>query len=179
MIGSNPDFFLKQKMASDKSKNLDAIDPRALEHYLAHSAIPRGCTRCARIIAPAPMPISNRQSGSRCWKEDHHPDAGIVGRCRNRTCRGDAAGYLEELGDHVQGAPVDSDHFLNGGESGCDGEDVAEFFLGDRLVRSTQRRCAPSPWGEVGVRGYGLSMSLKPLTRIASGDAIRPLPMER
>jgi len=36
LIGGNPDFFLKQKMASQtKSKNLDAIDPRALEHYLA------------------------------------------------------------------------------------------------------------------------------------------------
>ena len=35
LIGGNPDFFLKQKMASQtKSKNLDAIDPRALEHYL-------------------------------------------------------------------------------------------------------------------------------------------------
>ena len=36
LIGSNPDFFLKYKMASQtKSKNLDDIDPRALEHYLA------------------------------------------------------------------------------------------------------------------------------------------------
>ena len=36
LIGGNPDFFLKQKMASQtKSKNLDAIDPRALAHYLA------------------------------------------------------------------------------------------------------------------------------------------------
>src|ERR1700733_2986833 len=36
LVGSNPDFFLKQKMASQtKSKTLEAIDPRALEHYLA------------------------------------------------------------------------------------------------------------------------------------------------
>jgi haloacetate dehalogenase len=36
LIGGHPDFFLKQKMASQtKSKTLDAIDPRALEHYLA------------------------------------------------------------------------------------------------------------------------------------------------
>src|SRR6202021_1555312 len=35
LIGGNPDFFLRQKMASQtKSKNLDAIDPRALEHSL-------------------------------------------------------------------------------------------------------------------------------------------------
>jgi haloacetate dehalogenase len=36
LIGGNPDFFLRYKMASQtKSKNLDAIDRRALEHYLA------------------------------------------------------------------------------------------------------------------------------------------------
>src|SRR4030095_670021 len=36
LIGGAPDFFLKQKMASQtKSKNLDAIDSRALQHYLA------------------------------------------------------------------------------------------------------------------------------------------------
>ena len=36
LITGNPDFFLKFKMASQtKSGTLDAIDPRALEHYLA------------------------------------------------------------------------------------------------------------------------------------------------
>src|SRR5215469_7085626 len=36
LISGAGEFFLKQKMASQtKSKTLDAIDPRALEHYLA------------------------------------------------------------------------------------------------------------------------------------------------
>src|ERR1700736_3947578 len=36
LISGAPDFFLKKKMASQtKTKTLDAIDPRALEHYLA------------------------------------------------------------------------------------------------------------------------------------------------
>jgi haloacetate dehalogenase len=36
LIGGNPDFFLKQKMASQtRTKDLSALDPRALEHYLA------------------------------------------------------------------------------------------------------------------------------------------------
>src|SRR5262245_11058757 len=36
LISGNPDFFLKFKMASQtKSRTLDEIDPRALEHYLA------------------------------------------------------------------------------------------------------------------------------------------------
>jgi haloacetate dehalogenase len=36
LVASNGEFFLRQKMASQtKTKTLDAIDPRALEHYLA------------------------------------------------------------------------------------------------------------------------------------------------
>jgi haloacetate dehalogenase len=36
LIGGHPDFFLKQKMASQtRTGTLDAMDPRALEHYLA------------------------------------------------------------------------------------------------------------------------------------------------
>jgi haloacetate dehalogenase len=78
LIGGAPDFFLRQKMASQtKKKNLDAIDPRALQHYLAAFRDPSRCTRCARIIAPAHQPITRstrpiamglRRSPSRCWR---------------------------------------------------------------------------------------------------------------
>ncbi len=79
LIGGAPDFFLKEKMASQtKSKTLDAIDPRALEHYLAPFRDPSvACMRCARTTAPAPMPITRstrrisrpaRKSRSRCWR---------------------------------------------------------------------------------------------------------------
>jgi haloacetate dehalogenase len=77
LISGNPDFFLRYKMVSQtKRKTLDAIDPRALEHYLAAFRDPSGCMRCARITAPAPMPISRstrriatrtKKSRSRCW----------------------------------------------------------------------------------------------------------------
>ena len=44
LIGGNPDFFLRTKMASQtKAKNLDAIDPRALQHYLR--GVPRSLAR--------------------------------------------------------------------------------------------------------------------------------------
>ena len=50
---------------------------RAASIISRRSAIRRGCTRCARTIAPAPMPISRstrpisrraRRSRSRCWR---------------------------------------------------------------------------------------------------------------
>ena len=131
LIGGNPDFFLKQKMASQtKSKNLDAIDPRALEHYLAPFRDPsrracdvRGLSR-RRLCR-----FRDRQGRSRRGQEDHDPDAGAVGRCRHRQRRGDAARYLEELGDQCDGRAGRQRAFSDGGKSGCDGEGVAGVFL--------------------------------------------------
>jgi haloacetate dehalogenase len=78
LIGGSPDFFLKQKMASQtKSKNLAAIDPRALEHYLAAFRDPSRVHAMCEAIAPAPAPISRStrptttrptRSRSRCWR---------------------------------------------------------------------------------------------------------------
>jgi pimeloyl-ACP methyl ester carboxylesterase len=75
LIGGNPDFFLKWKMANRR------IFPRSTRARsnttLPPSAIPRACTRCARTIAPAPTPISRstrpittreRRSRFRCWR---------------------------------------------------------------------------------------------------------------
>ncbi len=131
LIGGNPDFFLKQKMASQtKSKKLDAIDPRALEHYLARSAIPRGCTRCARTTAPAPMPISRstrpiatpaRRSRSRCWRCGAMP-----------ASRSAAATPLEtwkKWATKVSGAPIDSGHFLTEENPDATAKALREFFV--------------------------------------------------
>jgi pimeloyl-ACP methyl ester carboxylesterase len=78
LIGGNPDFFLKQKMASQTKSKISTPSTRARWNTTSHrSAIRRGCTRCARTIAPAPMPISRstrriatwrRRSRSRCWR---------------------------------------------------------------------------------------------------------------
>ena len=79
LIGGNPDFFLKQKMAS-QTKSKDSRRHRSARAGALPRAVPRSlaaCTRCARIIAPAPMPISRstrptatpaRRSPSRCWR---------------------------------------------------------------------------------------------------------------
>ena len=97
LISGNGEFFLKWKMASQtKTKTLDAIDPRALEHYLApfRDPVPR-FTRCARTTVPAPMlttrstsPISMpaRRSRSRCWRCGAMPVLRL--RRRRRSIRG-------------------------------------------------------------------------------------------
>jgi haloacetate dehalogenase len=98
LIGGSPDFFLRQKMASQtKSKNLDAIDPRARWSIISRrSAIPPGCTRCARIIAPAPAPISRStrriasratRSRSRCWRCGAMPASRVPRRPRSTPGR--------------------------------------------------------------------------------------------
>ena len=67
------------------------------------SAIPRGACDVRGLSRRRLCRLRDRQGGSRRGQEDHHPDAGAVGRCRHRQRRGDAAGYLEELGDQCDG----------------------------------------------------------------------------
>src|SRR5947209_20479945 len=70
LIGGNPDFFLRYKMASQtKSKDLSAIDPRALEHYLAAFRDPsRVHAMCedyrAAATAEFEMAMAHRTAGS-------------------------------------------------------------------------------------------------------------------
>src|SRR5579872_1849649 len=110
LIGGNPDFFLRFKMASQtKSKNLDAIDPRALEHYLAAFRDP------SRVHAMCEDYRAGAYADFEIDKADR--DAGAVGRCR-RCARGcDAARHLEELGDQRFGLAGRFRAFPHGGKS--------------------------------------------------------------
>jgi haloacetate dehalogenase len=139
LISGNPDFFLKQKMASQtKSKDLDAIDPRALEHYLAPFRDPsRVHAMCEdyRAGAYADFEIDKkittpaRRSRSRCWR---------CGACRRGQRGGDAARHLEDLGDRCAGRAGRQRAFFDGGESGRDGEGAAGVFSGG--LRAVHRR---------------------------------------
>jgi len=112
LISGSPDFFLKQKMASQtKSKTLNEIDPRALAHYVEPFRDPWRLCR-----------LRNRQGGFRRRQEDNDPNAGAVGRCRNRLCRRDAARHLEEMGDQCHGLAGRFRAFPARGESASDGE---------------------------------------------------------
>ena len=60
LIGGNPDFFLQAEDGEpDQIERSRRRSTRARWSIISRrSAIPRACMRCARIIAPAPMPIS-------------------------------------------------------------------------------------------------------------------------
>ncbi len=159
LIGGNGEFFLRQKMASQtKSQTLDAIDPRALEHYLAPFRDPVAHSRDVRGLPRRRLcRLRDRQGGSRGRQEDHGPDAGAVGRCRCCECGDDAARYVEEMGDECGGGGGGFGAFSAGGESGCDGEVVAGVFCGltvrnSSCQRSDMRvRAVPVAFPHVGV----------------------------
>ncbi len=132
LIGGNPDFFLRQKMASQtKSGNLKALDPRALEHYLAPFRDPsRVHAMCEDYRAGAYADFEIDKSGSRRGQEDHDPDAGAVGRCRHRQRRGHAARHLEDVGDQCGGQAGQFRAFFARGGSGWHGKGVEGVFCG-------------------------------------------------
>lgn len=115
LIGGHPDFFLKQKMASQtKSKTLAAIDPRALEHYLAPFRDPlRVQAMCEDYRAGASTDYdydkADRDAGNRITV----PMLALWGEV------GVAAGASSTQLDvwktwatDVRGGPIDSGHFL-------------------------------------------------------------------
>ena len=115
----------------DQVEKLDAIDPRALEHYLAPSAIPRGCMRCARTTAPAPMPISKStrpiamrrgRSQSRCWR------CGAMPASRAPPPRRSTSTW-QAWATKVSGAPIDSGHFLTEENPDATAKALREFFV--------------------------------------------------
>jgi haloacetate dehalogenase len=81
LIGGHPDFFLRYKMASQtKSKNLDAIDKRALEHYMAAFRDPSARTRHVRGLSRGRLcRFRDRQGRSRAGQENHDSGASPLG----------------------------------------------------------------------------------------------------
>jgi haloacetate dehalogenase len=81
LIGGNPDFFLRYKMASQtKSKDLAGIDKRALEHYLAafRDLLPGACD--VRGLSRRRLRrLRDRQGRSRRGQKDYDPGPGAVG----------------------------------------------------------------------------------------------------
>jgi haloacetate dehalogenase len=138
LIGGNPDFFLRYKMASQtKSKNLDAIDPRALQHYLAAFRDPsRVHAMCedyrAGAYADFEIDRADRDAGKRItipmlalWG-----DAGIAGGGAPATPRAAATPLdtWKTWATNVSGAPVDSGHFLTEENPDATAKALKEFF---------------------------------------------------
>ena len=129
LIGGNPDFFLRQKMASQtKTKNLDAIDPRALQHYLAAFRDP------SRVHAMRSTP---RFPAMKIGTFVPSPDRYQVRRTSTSSIAGasTAANVVSTPLDtwkiwatNVSGAPVDSGHFLTEENPDVTAKALKEFF---------------------------------------------------
>jgi haloacetate dehalogenase len=132
LIGGNPDFFLRQKMASQtKSKTLDAIDPRALQHYLAAFGDP------SRVHAMCEDYRAGAYADFEIDKKDH--DAGNKITIPMLALWGDAGiasaaatplDTWKTWATNVSGAPVDSGHFLTEENPDATAKALREFFAG-------------------------------------------------
>jgi len=131
LIGSNSDFFLKTKMASQtKSGTLDAIDPRALEHYLAPFRDPsRLHAMCEDYRAGAHADYEIDKADFDAGKKITIPmlalwgDAGIARAAATRL------DTWKRWATNVSGAPVDSGHFLTEENPDVTAKLLREFFL--------------------------------------------------
>ncbi len=131
LIAGNPDFFLRQKMASQtKSKNLDDIDPRALEHYLAPFRDP------SRLHAMCEDYRAGAYADFEIDKADH--DAGnkitipVLALWGDAGIASAAATPLEtwkSWATNVSGAPVDSGHFLTEENPDATAKALKAFFV--------------------------------------------------
>ena len=131
MIGGNPDFFLRTKMASQtKSKNLDGIDSRALQHYLAAFRDPsRVHAMCEdyRAGAYADFEIDkiDRDAGNRITI----PMLALWGDAGIASAAATPLDSWKRWATNVSGAPVDSGHFLTEENPDATARALREFFM--------------------------------------------------
>ena len=129
LISSHGEFFLRQKMASQtKTKTLDAIDPRALEHYLAPFRDPaRIHAMCEDYRAGAYADYEIDKADFDAGKKITVPMLALWGDAGVASAATTPLSHVEEMGDEYRKRKLDSGHF-HGGESGGDGE-LLQFFL--------------------------------------------------
>jgi haloacetate dehalogenase len=131
LIGGHPDFYLRHKMASQtKSKDLSAIDPRALEHYLTAFRDPsRVHAMCEDYRAGATADFehdrADRDAGNRItipmltlWGDGGIAQAAATPLDTWKTWAAD-----------VTGMPIDAGHFLCEEAAEATSKALKEFFV--------------------------------------------------
>jgi haloacetate dehalogenase len=131
LIGGNPEFFLKQKMASQtKSKNLAAIDPRALEHYLAPFRDPaRVHAMCEDYRAGAYADYEIDKADFESAKKITIPMLALWGEVGIARSAAAPLDTWSKWATNVSGAAVDSGHFLTEENPGVTARLLRQFFL--------------------------------------------------
>ena len=133
LVAGAGEFFLKQKMASQtKAGTLDAIDPRALEHYLAPFRDPaRIHAMCEDYRAGAYADYEIDKADFDAGKKITIPMLALWG---GAGIASDAATPLDtwkKWATNVRGAPVDSGHFLPEENPAETASLLREFFMAD------------------------------------------------
>jgi haloacetate dehalogenase len=131
LIGGNPDFFLRTKMASQtKSKNLDAIDKRALEHYLAAFRDPsRVHAMCEDYRAGAYADFEIDKADRDSSRKITIPMLALWGDAGLASAAATPLDAWKGWATNVLGAAVDSGHFLTEENPDATAKMMKEFFL--------------------------------------------------
>jgi len=131
LITASSDFFLRTKMASQtKSKKLDAIDPRALEHYLAPFRDPsRVHAMCEDYRAGAYADYEIDKADFEAGKKITIPMLALWGDAGIARAAATPLDVWKNWATNVAGSPVDSGHFLTEENPGETAKLLREFFL--------------------------------------------------
>jgi haloacetate dehalogenase len=130
LISGHGEYFLKQKMASQtKTKTLDAIDPRALGHYLAPFRDPaRIHAMCEDYRAGAYADYEIDKKDFDAGKKISIPMLALWGDAGIASAATTPLDTWKKWATNVRGAPVDSGHFLTEENPEVTAKLLREFF---------------------------------------------------
>jgi len=131
LILGNPDFFLKEKMASQtKSRTLAAFDPQAMAHYLAPFRDPsRVHAMCEDYRAGAYADYDIDKADVDAAKKITVPMLALWGDAGIAAAAATPLDTWTSWATNVRGAPVDSGHFLAEENPDATAKLLREFFL--------------------------------------------------
>ena len=130
LISGAGEFFLQEKMASQtKSGTLEAIDPRALEHYLAPFRDPwRVHAMCEDYRAGAYADYEIDKADLEAGRKITIPMLALWGDAGIASAAATPLDTWRKWATNVSGAPVDSGHFLTEENPAETGKLLREFF---------------------------------------------------
>jgi haloacetate dehalogenase len=130
LIGGNPDFFLRQKMASwTKAKDLSAIDPRALEHYLSTFRDPsRVHAMCEDYRAGADADFEHDKADRDAGNKIAIPMLALWGDAGIARAAATPLDAWKTWATNVIGMPIDAGHFLCEEAADATAKAMKEFF---------------------------------------------------
>jgi len=130
LIEKAPVAYLEWKMASwSKAKDLSAFDPRALAHYRAAFSDPlRIHAHCEDYRAGRDQDFANDEADRAAGRKIACPMLALWGLAGIPSETGGPLPIWQQWADHVQGAAIDSGHFLTEENPTDTARALADFF---------------------------------------------------